>query len=64
MELESIMTSKIYQSEEQQIAHDLTHTRNLRKKGNEQRERERELRLLTIENKWLVTRREVGGVMA
>ena len=51
---------------ERQIPYDFTHMWNLRNKTNEQREKERgkpRNRLLTIENKLMVTRGEVGGGM-
>ena len=56
------------QVRERQISYDFTLMWNLRNKTNEQRRKKREggkprNRLLTVENKQMVTRREVGGKM-
>ena len=53
---------------ERLILYDFTYMQNLRNKTNEQREKERERhkprnRPLTIENKLMATRGEVGGEM-
>ena len=64
MELGSIMPSKIVR--ERQTPYDFTHVWNLRNQINEQKEKERDKPrniLLTIENKLMVTRGEVGGQM-
>ena len=64
IELESIMLSKI--SQRKQIPYDFIHMWNLRNKTNEHRWGKKERgkprnRLLTIENKLMVTGGEVGG---
>ena len=66
MELETIILSEVNQSEKDKY-HMISLMWNLRNKTNKQREKKREKRdksgnrLLTIENKLMVTRGEVGG---
>ena len=65
MELETIILSEVNQSEKDKY-HMISLMWNLRNKTNKQREKKREKRdksgnrLLTIENKLMVTRAEVG----
>ena len=63
MELGSITLSEISQSKKDKYRN-FTQMWNLRNKTNEQRKKSKpKNRLLTIENKLMVTRREVGGGM-
>ena len=64
MELESIILSDIKSVGERQMPYDFPHVWNLRNKRNEhggKREENQETDL-TIENKLMVTRGEVGGM--
>ena len=63
MELESIMPSEISQ---RQIPYDFTHMWKLRNQTSKRKKKKRDkprIRLLTIENKLMVTRGEVGRVL-
>ena len=66
MELETIILSEVNQSEKDKY-HMISLMWNLRNKTNKQREKKKRdksrNRLLTIENKLMVTRGEVGGGM-